>query len=668
MKRYKYIGIWHTRLIKSLILQLLLTFSAWGIEVEQVKIGVLAKRGAVKTLERWSETAKYLSNSIPEHEFTIIPLDFNEIDDAVIAGDVDFILVNSGIYVQLERKYNVSRIATLKNRVGSEALSIFGGVIFTRSDRNDINTIEDIKGKRLSAVDETSLGGFQMAWREMNSYGLNPYKDVAALKFTGTHDKVVYDVLEGNTDIGTVRTDTLERMSEEGRVEITEIKVLNRNGEKQDFNYLHSTQLYPEWPFARLMGTPDNISESVAIALMNMPADSPAAESSQTMGWTIPLNYQPVHQLFIELGLPPYERKPVSWKKFITENLLAVALILGGLFITTLYAFVLVRINRRLNYATTGLKAARDELEVRVKRRTLELEEKEQELETLFENIPSMVFVKDAEELRYVRLNKAGELLLGKSRKEMLGRVDNDLFPENQADSFTANDRKVLQSQDAHDYDQEPIDTPEGVRYLHTRKVCIRDTAGNPKYLLGISNDITEKKEALEKLDHLASHDPLTGLYNRRILEERLIDEMNRVRRYHDSLAIFMLDIDHFKVVNDKYGHQAGDEVLRHLSATIRKAIRKTDYAARYGGEEFTIVLPLTSIDEAEDLAERLRIRVAESPINIGEQQPLHITISIGVASASDDVSSWESLMEGADKALYQAKQGGRNQIKLATN
>ena len=124
-----------------------------------------------------------------------------------------------------------------------------------------------------------------------------------------------------------------------------------------------------------------------------------------------------------------------------------------------------------------------------------DLREREQELETVIENLPSMIFVKDAEQLRFVRFNKAGEKLLGKSRDELIGRNDYDFFPQEQADFFTSKDRLVLESGEPENIQQEPIETPRGVRFLNTRKVCVRDEDGQPKYLLGISNDITESIE-----------------------------------------------------------------------------------------------------------------------------------------------------------------------------
>ena len=144
---------------------------------ERVKIGVLSHRGDEVTSTTWQPTADYLTAHFPNYQFSILPLDFDSVDSAVSSGSVDFILVNPGIYVNLEANYRVSRIATMNNRRGGTTYNIFGGVVFTRSDREDLRALEDLRGKSFMAVDRTSLGGFQMAWREFNALGINPLYD-----------------------------------------------------------------------------------------------------------------------------------------------------------------------------------------------------------------------------------------------------------------------------------------------------------------------------------------------------------------------------------------------------------------------------------------------------------------------------------------------------------
>jgi len=162
------------------------------------------------------------------------------------------------------------------------------------------------------------------------------------------------------------------------------------------------------------------------------------------------------------------------------------------------------------------------------------------------------------------------------------------------------------------------------------------------------------------KLGELAVTDALTGLCNRRALYEHLDREFNRSRRYGNPFAVLMIDIDHFKTVNDTWGHAAGDRVLVAVSSTLRETIRKTDVVGRYGGEEFVILAPETTLEAACVLGERLRARVEESTAAL-EQMPGG-TVSVGIA-CNENVSAEtsEDLVQHADAALYEAKEGGRN-------
>jgi two-component system cell cycle response regulator len=166
------------------------------------------------------------------------------------------------------------------------------------------------------------------------------------------------------------------------------------------------------------------------------------------------------------------------------------------------------------------------------------------------------------------------------------------------------------------------------------------------------------------RLHVLAHTDHLTQLVNRRALTIRLVAEMERVRRYNAPLAILLVDLDHFKLVNDTYGHLAGDEVLATVAALLQRAVRSVDMVARYGGEEFVVVLPETGVQGAMAFAERIRERIASHWFPIAEAQEIHITASIGVAYfPSAGLDSVEDLFRAADIALYRAKDGGRNLV-----
>ncbi|GAB4269615.1 MAG: diguanylate cyclase [Deferrisomatales bacterium] len=166
-----------------------------------------------------------------------------------------------------------------------------------------------------------------------------------------------------------------------------------------------------------------------------------------------------------------------------------------------------------------------------------------------------------------------------------------------------------------------------------------------------------------EKLQELSSVDPLTRLYNRRYFMEALAAEFSRSDRYATPLSFVMVDIDHFKRLNDTYGHQAGDDVLREMGALIRRQIRAADTPGRYGGEEFCILLPQTAVEGAREFAQRLRVAV-EAASFPAQGRELRLTASLGVSSCpSEGVESGEDLIRRADEALYEAKETGRNRV-----
>jgi two-component system sensor histidine kinase TtrS len=284
--------------------------SALGAEpAEEIRIGVLSHRGEAVTERMWSPTADYLNAALPDHRFRIVPLDFSVVDPAVADAAVDFVLVNPGIYVNLEVRHRVSRIATMRNRIGQAERNVFGGVIFTRAGHPGLARLEDLRGHSLLAVDQESLGGFQMAWSELAKRRIDPWRDLKRLAFAGTHDAVVLAVGRGDYDAGTVRTDILEQMEAEGTIRLADYRVLDPQ-QDPDFPFVRSTPLFPEWPFSKLPHTSDDLAQAVAIALLQMPEDHGAARAGAYAGWTVPLDYQPVHDLLKRLRLPPYDRPP----------------------------------------------------------------------------------------------------------------------------------------------------------------------------------------------------------------------------------------------------------------------------------------------------------------------------------------------------------------------
>lgn len=203
--------------------------------------------------------------------------------------------------------------------------------------------------------------------------------------------------------------------------------------------------------------------------------------------------------------------------------------------------------------------------------------------------------------------------------------------------------------------------------------ICLYHVSSNKYESSKILNLVIDELKILMRMMWLYSEtkflaiiDGLTNLYNRRYFQQALDREFARARRYKHELSLFMLDIDHFKNLNDNYGHQFGDKVLSEVSRIVRDSLRKTDYIARYGGEEIVAILPETSYEKSLIPVERIRQKIEQFDFKCGAKS-VQVTVSIGIAGYNSDMTSEAQLVEKADQALYSAKQNGRNRVELCT-
>ena len=284
---------------------LVFLFSTTCFATETYKIGVLAKRGPVKALKKWKATGDYLTAKIAGKTFEIVPLDFDEVNPTIESGKVDFFLVNSSMFVTAKVKFGASEVATMINSRQGQPLKSFGGVILTSVDNDDINSIDDLKGKTFMAVKKSSFGGWQMAYKEILDGGVNPHQDFAKLEFGGKHDNVVLAVQNGAVQSGTVRTDTLERMAAEGMIDMDEFKIINKKSHN-GFPFVTSSALYPEWPLAKIQKTSDAVAKEVLEALKELKETDGAAKSAKIVGWVDALDYGPVEELQKSLKVGAY--------------------------------------------------------------------------------------------------------------------------------------------------------------------------------------------------------------------------------------------------------------------------------------------------------------------------------------------------------------------------
>jgi diguanylate cyclase (GGDEF)-like protein/PAS domain S-box-containing protein len=303
------------------------------------------------------------------------------------------------------------------------------------------------------------------------------------------------------------------------------------------------------------------------------------------------------------------------------------------------------------------------------KRNEVALRESEERLRFITENTHDVVWQLD-QNLCFTYINSADERMRGFHRSEVIGSPFKSLIAPC---SHAVFDQEMQQQQadrtgDAGEvnFEVELCCKDGGHVWAEVNSTSIHDDSGKIIGYIGVTRDATQRRRTHEKLREQTIRDPLTGLFNRRYLDESLERELARAKRDQLPLAILMIDIDCFKRLNDTYGHQAGDEVLRTLGESIRNCARTADLPCRYGGEEFLLVLPNISIETACERAERWRSAFEKEVIVFGKSV-ITSTVSIGVATYPVHGDTRESLIRSADEALYRAKHSGRNRVVVAS-
>lgn len=495
-----------------------------GYNKKPLRLGVLAKRGDKKTLKRWRPLASYLTKSLKEYRVEIYPLHFDDIKESIAAKKIDFLLTNTLNYVQLENSYGITRIATIKNRnlQNNETYDMFGGVIFSKKGSH-IKRLEDIKGRRVAAVNRDSFGGWVVPKELLADSGIE--ESDFDLEFYDTHDRAVEALLDGKADVGIVRSDTLERMEQEGRVDLGDFEIINLQKYK-GFPYIVSTKLYPEWPFSKLQHVSKESATQVMMALLSMPKEAQEALDAGIGGWSIPLDYSLVHALLKKLRIYPYNSVTFSLSDVLEEYALYIYVFLFFMLVGYFQYMHILKLNRMLD-------------------------------------------------------NRVHE------RTKALSRAN-------------------------------------------------------------------------KKLQELAHKDSLTGVYSRGYFMHLAQQLFDISKRNKSELEVLSLDIDYFKSVNDNYGHQVGDIVLKLFCDKISSILRESDIFGRIGGEEFVLCLQNTSQEGAIIFANKIRKSVEGLSYTTEDARVVKFTVSIGIATLTTQ-SSLNILINESDQALYRAKESGRN-------
>lgn len=269
---------------------------------------------------------------------------------------------------------------------------------------------------------------------------------------------------------------------------------------------------------------------------------------------------------------------------------------------------------------------------------------------------------------RFIQVNDALCKLLGYSAKELLQKTFQEItYPDDLAVDLEYMQELIEGKRQYYRMEKRYLHKDGHAIWILLNGSRVAGPDGKVLYFIAQIQDISEQRALIEKLALQARNDSLTGLNNRRYFLERCEEELNRAVRSEKVMSLLMLDIDHFKKVNDTYGHKTGDQVLIQLADIMRHTLRSIDIIGRYGGEEFVVLLPETDAEAAMEIAERLRINVAETPFVLEAGMPLKVTVSIGVSSLDAGQTNIDILINAADAALYRAKNTGRNMVILAS-
>ncbi len=263
----------------------------------------------------------------------------------------------------------------------------------------------------------------------------------------------------------------------------------------------------------------------------------------------------------------------------------------------------------------------------------------------------------------FVRINQTELNWLGRSADEVIGQPFTRFITDGGKDLFDHLFPQFLAQGHIEELEFALVHADGSTRPVLVNATLIRDASGKPIMSRSIVFDITERKKLEHRLEELSNSDAMTGLCNRRHFYELASNEIARANRLHSSFSLAILDVDHFKRVNDEFGHAIGDELLISLAQTLKAKMRSIDIVARIGGEEFAILMPHTDLANALTVMDRLREELAESSIPLTDGRLVRFTVSIGVTAQQDNEFDIDAMLVRADKALYTAKGSGRNRV-----
>jgi len=630
-----------------LLLLLCLPFAVQAQQTMQLDFAVLLVDDKQQALPHWQAVIGRINASLPDVELNLHLLNFEQMRAAVEQQQVDFVLLNSAMYIELERLQGLSvPLASMVGYHHGQALRGFGGVILVRDEAGGITRLEQLRGSTIATPGISSLGGYMTQAYELQQHGIEPHS-YSIIQTDMPHSNAIDLLRSGQADAAFIRTGILEEQpSTQG------LRVLNPQ-RQHAFPQALSTSLYPEWPIGALAHVRSEVMAQVAGAFLMLQPHEPALLQAGIYGFSVPQDYQSVHDIMRSLRVKPYDNLPlVTWSQVWQQyHYFIVALALLGSVVIILSAGLLFS-NRRL---------ARMLLIVRKN-------EESQRLSAVALETQQAIVITDAQE-KILRVNQAFTLLTGYQPEQVLGQTPRFFKSGHHDAAFYAqmwHDIASKGSWHGEFWNKKADGTIYPIEQMIT---AVKNPQGQITHYLAAFSDLTTFKQSEERIHQLAYYDPLTGLANRRMLDEQLAATMRDSGKSNSYCALMFIDLDHFKRLNDTLGFAMGDELLRQVARRISKHVRASDTVVRQAGDDFVVLMrglgskQDAAITQAQHMAENI-LQAIGNPFQLFEHKYM-ITASIGISLFRGQAAPVEELLKRSDIAVYQAKAEGRHSIRF---
>lgn len=722
---------------------------------DSVTLAITAYRPAPIMQQRYAPLAEYLS-ARSGVEVKLSVLDQEAMNQAIATNQADFFLTNPSHFLLIRSERSLTGVlATALRSWNGQSTSSIGGVIFTRADRENINTLEDVKTATIATPGIHFMGGYQAPALVLQSAGMDVRRSSRVI-YLGNHDQVIQAVLAGDTEVGFVRTGVLEERIAENPELADSVKVINPQN-LRGFPFRVSTRLYPEWPVVALPHVDSRVVRRIASALFALEPEHPAAQAAGLAGFSPPADYQAVEDLARSLRLEPYDQTPqITWVDVLHQYRIW-AITVAGLFVLLVFTSLFLGKKRRqlaveerrqreliaswpqpmlmmhgtelvdcnrasvdlLRYPSEESLLGKDlmafshdtqpdgqissqKLNTLLRRvqlgdvvnsewlfvrvdgsdvwvdmtlapvyehgleapailcswyditRRKEAEKRMRLAVQVFDNAREAIFITDAHGV-VIDTNEAYQQITGRDRIDVIGSLPPMPIDEGSAILVAARKHGVWSGEF-----RSRIRGGQNL-VLNLTLSSVFDDKKQLSHFVGVFSDITRLKESEKKLRTMAHYDALTGLPNRVLFAERLLQSMAQARRHKYQLGVIYIDLDEFKPVNDAFGHDAGDELLIEMGRRMRTVLREEDTLARLGGDEFAaIAVDVGGSAALETLLDRLLKAVAE-PAWVADHS-VEVSISVGYTLyPQPEELDADQLLRQADQAMYQAKRQGRN-------